>query len=138
MGSVLLVACFSLLPSSAFAGWIATASVGASIPTFEQSNITIDGDSGYTVGGSLGLRFGDMLGVDALALPLSIYLALLPERKNNTPDHDIHQTLSSSLGLDALASFSSASQLACEGYPNSVFDTLFVKKTSYVNLIQLI
>ena len=68
MSSVFLVALMSFSPSTALADWIATASIGAAIPSLEQFDTTIDGDSGYSIGGSLGMRFGDMIQCDTAEL----------------------------------------------------------------------
>ena len=54
--------------SAALAGLVATASIGAAIPSLEQFDTTLDGDSGYSIGGSLGMRFGDMIQWDTAEL----------------------------------------------------------------------
>jgi len=52
--------------SAALAGLVATASIGTAIPSVEQGGVQFDGDAGFNLGASLGIRIGDMIQWDAI------------------------------------------------------------------------
>lgn len=61
--SLLLLAILPFNASTAAAGVVATANVGVAIPSLELEalNVSESGNSGYSVGGSLGFRFSDVV-----------------------------------------------------------------------------